>query len=551
MKKTIFSLFLLILFQISAHANITYYLDTAGGSMSNDGRSELTAWSDPSKITNLPVGSDVAVKRGTTLKKTLTINWTGTVDDPVLVHTYGAGAAPIWDGSETLSGSWSRYNSTSIYYATLTTATKVLLIDGSRIKQITWNTNIATTAATMSAGTFTHDATNNLVYVWTPDGTSPSSHAISYGERSYGIYAVPPSGKSYAYIGVTQQSFQWFNVRGAQIGDYDSSEHVDGLVFIDNDIKGTGSSGVRLEGDKMRVLWNRCSDSNTETNSDSSCMMLNHSDGAEIAFNQVTNTRNGSCYEIDFQVTNSRFHDNVGLNCTHQFLEVWDQSNGNKIYNNYGNSAYYSKRALQGVGIKVTKNSDNNDIFNNVMVGFIAAGYKTGATSGHGGNDSNRFHHNTYIDYEGLTGYSGKGYCFGTSQVTEHDDYNNEFKNNLCVSYNGNRMVYFDNNTSVSDGNLFYTSGSFGLWNNSATETFADFKTASGQDSHSIWGDPLIITDYRIGSSSPAFHAGVSSFVTDDIRGNPRPAIPSIGAFEPSDSSWDVQKINVNGVNIK
>jgi hypothetical protein len=121
---------------------------------------------------------------------------------------------------------------------------------------------------------------------------------------------------------------------------------------------------------------------------------------------------------------------------------------------------------------------------------------------------------------------------------------NHTFQNNLVVNVGTNTtaLVYVSDDSTVAlDYNDYWrsTDGNLIRWSNTTTYTqaqWADYKTASSQDAHSINADPLFIsaTDYRLQAGSPAIDAGTDVGLDRDIRDRtvPRGRAQDVGAYE-------------------
>jgi hypothetical protein len=119
-------------------------------------------------------------------------------------------------------------------------------------------------------------------------------------------------------------------------------------------------------------------------------------------------------------------------------------------------------------------------------------------------------------------------------------------KNNIIVGSNGESIIRDLTNINAqlitSDYNCFYNANSGHIFKIDGIDyTLAEWKILYGQDSYSISSDPLLTSDYRLQSTSPAKDTGVNlAEVTDDYEGNPRPLGVStdMGAYE-----WFSKKI--------
>lgn len=142
--------------------------------------------------------------------------------------------------------------------------------------------------------------------------------------------------------------------------------------------------------------------------------------------------------------------------------------------------------------------------------------------------------------------YNNTVYDCANSGVLLTASLSGQFKNNLvwCPDATGHlfrvdRVIAGQSFTS--DYNLLgpYRSGEYRYsWLGTSYTTFSSYKTASGQDGHSINNDPLFANaanhDFRLQSASPAVNAGANVGLFKDIEGHPVPqgGAPDIGAFE-------------------
>jgi hypothetical protein len=128
------------------------------------------------------------------------------------------------------------------------------------------------------------------------------------------------------------------------------------------------------------------------------------------------------------------------------------------------------------------------------------------------------------------------------------------------ILYGNGSLITFRGTNVDCDYNDFYDlppytgTPRFTIWSNWPAgsevlfQSFASYKTASGgQDSHSIYADPLFVSsatsNFRLNAGSPAIQAG--SFIANgnDFAGNPMANPPSIGAFEFVPATATIQSL--------
>ncbi len=139
--------------------------------------------------------------------------------------------------------------------------------------------------------------------------------------------------------------------------------------------------------------------------------------------------------------------------------------------------------------------------------------------------------HNSILVYSTNTSASNTSPIYVSSSPNVHV-LNNATKN-AGVGY----AVYISSSSDFeSDHNSYYTDGStFGYWNGGGAETtFADWQTASEQDSNSIEIDPNFMSDTDLHTFLVILNeAGdPSAGITHDIDGAQRDSLPDIGADE-------------------
>lgn len=108
MKKLLSSLFIIsLLFVLCSPAygdfiSETYYIDSVNGDNENDGKSESSPYKDFTNLLDVKefnAGDKILLKRGSVFSDSLIINGTGTVENPILISTYGEGDNPVFSAS--------------------------------------------------------------------------------------------------------------------------------------------------------------------------------------------------------------------------------------------------------------------------------------------------------------------------------------------------------------------------------------------------------------------------------------------------------------------
>src|SRR5579859_4548416 len=173
----------------------------------------------------------------------------------------------------------------------------------------------------------------------------------------------------------------------------------------------------------------------------------------------------------------------------------------------------------------------NNIIYNSLYIGLSIGGYSKSV----GGSDHIVIVNNSLWD-DGTFGSSG----LGEFQIQYHAT-NNTVGNNIFDGYTlTSKYLMYDYTTSVPnpatlDYNDYYnTAGASSLfeWQSKSVNGFPAYQTASGQEAHSKFADPLYVNitttpyNFDLASGSPAINAGTNLGVNTvgvlDYAGNPR-----------------------------
>ena len=306
-------------------------------------------------------------------------------------------------------------------------------------------------------------------------------------------------------------------------------------------------------------------------------------DGNDIHHCQLGNseslTLNGNV--VDCEVTNNRVHDNNNIGIVFIGFEdtcpdpAQDQARdcvcrGNTVWNikSYGNPAYGRHFSAGGIYVDGgTRILIEKNVAHHCDIGVELASEHFGRASSHvemrenviyrnrigglflGGYDAQRgsttdcfIHHNTF--FENDTRRDGNGELYLEHFVTGNTITHNIFaagRQNLLI---GNAATTNSGNTL--DYNLYFTRSSAEesdwQWLNVTHTGFAAYRTATGNDAHSLFADPLFVNalefDFHLGAGSPAVDAGDAAFTAGsgetDLDGGARigGVRPDIGSDE-------------------
>lgn len=114
---------------------------------------------------------------------------------------------------------------------------------------------------------------------------------------------------------------------------------------------------------------------------------------------------------------------------------------------------------------------------------------------------------------------------------------NNIFYESADTGANVRWLYPADVSDFIFDYNCFYeSSGTVAMINNGGSNytmaQFANYQTATSQDSNSIATDPKVVNTYLLSPDSPCINAGTDVGIDFDYRNYPRDNTPSIGAIE-------------------
>lgn len=188
----------------------------------------------------------------------------------------------------------------------------------------------------------------------------------------------------------------------------------------------------------------------------------------------------------------------------------------------------HSGKTTSGVTVR------NNLITNSHTCGIAFGGYD----EERGSTENCRILNNTL--YNNSTDPDQMG-----SVCVQFDTRNNEFRNNIVYDLAGSGLVandYEQNRGNLFGGNLYWTVGdSKSLWRWKGVEyrTLDSFTDATGDETPSVFADPLFIDaakgDFRLAALSPAIDSGGSASGSGDLDmdSNSRTvSVIDIGAFE-------------------
>jgi hypothetical protein len=561
----------------------TYYLDPAAGSDSNNGTTTGTPWltATHANAQTLSPGDSLLLNRGTTLNANtqgqLLIAGSGSAGNVITVGAYGSGALPAVSGGTVVTG-WT-VQSGATYQATLTASTA---------PGIVWAANQRLTKASSLAAITTNQFwwASNVLYV-NLGGTNPSTLTVTAATFNQ------PFRVTGGYITVQDILLAYGQYQSLAIDQTGNSGPVNVIgCTIQRTGDDTGTSG---HPGSLNVLKGQSGGEIT-----ANTFQDNSNDNLYFGSQSGLGMRGWAIHDNSWVNRQGAAADHIQCNC--QGLSGWDfastiynetfsslgtdSAKGTIIFSDvnggYGTNLRIHDCTIIGgnFGIEFAGASDSefdHIVFDRIgndptSVGFGAATWYGAMYMSTNAPDNVKIHHNVYKNcFRAYSWIGGSGTT--TMQVSNVDVHNDTvidcvnagaylvvpvsgtFRNIIwsCSNVMSNAIVrqsggIVSGQTLSFDYNDYYpqpnTTNNF-HWSGTNYATLAAYKTATGQDAHSISADPLFVDraggDYHLQAGSPAVDAGTP------ITGESFPgSAPDLGAFEYV-ASTTTYRVLVNG----
>lgn len=490
-----------------------------------------------------------------------------------------------YDGNATLCPQLSvTYSGTasSIWYITLAADPYQVYEDGSYLTRVT-------SKGSMTSGTWYYDSGATRLYIQCTDDADPATHTIEAGVRNRCIYVnnqdyitidgihCKNNKGAYAAIDVYDSDYVitqnctvtngstrgiWYHYSSdhGQILDNTISIgylHLDysnifGILIGTYGDSSSACSVVILRGNKIS-----CSVSPTITSSGG--IFAQYATTYEISDNEITAIGEQGLlveYCTNGDVFDNLIHD-IGGDLTATCGMDFSEDTTCSIHDNIVYNVTRASAAIDGVGIFIDVNSTGIDAYKNLVHDCDGTGihfYQCDTSSakqnivyncGKNAGQENQYtgicvgQSNTIQLYNNIIDIGNK---YGIKLVGVADNtYSVTIKNNIVYG-STSYAIHVDSNSEtglVSDyNNFWFTSGSCGSYMGTACATFADWKSTSGQDSHSISANPMFEDvsgrDYHPTESSPGIDTGTDVSLTTDYDGEtiPNGTAPDMGTYE-------------------
>ncbi|RLI40648.1 hypothetical protein DRO59_08780 [Candidatus Bathyarchaeota archaeon] len=511
----------------------SYYVDATLGDDSNPGTISQP-WKTISKVnsSSFSPGDKIYFKRGETWREQLTVSSSGSDGNPITFGAYGTGEKPIIHGGTTIpSDSWSGPNENGVYTYSYSGIIWFVAEDNNLIPHAS--------DATCIDGNWYWDEINQILY-YKPTSGTPSDHIVDRVTR-------PNCINLYNKHHISIQNLNIMLSVDGMIGSAKTHSITD--ITISNCEISKCRWGIKFEGRNGNNNSNIIILNNNLTNNGESIFLGTYDENNEthkncsIIGNTIENTGittgseyweeiiHGNMEAIGLQnLNNSDVTNNHIINgAPDGGIVLW--TNQNSTSNNNLFKGNYLKNLL-GFGIApggaYANNTTNNTVAYNIIVNC-----GQGSSPPYGGLRLNRPQYPSNKIYNNvLVGNDINIYLYSLT-----DDY--IIKNNISfnpVNYHVRRDGEIGNN--VLDYNCYYPDGSSKFLLDGSNYSFSDWKTQTGQDSHSKCLDPSFVDpdngDFHLKAGSPCIDAGVDVGLDRDFDYNPVPwgAGVDIGAFE-------------------
>jgi hypothetical protein len=540
---------------INLVVNGTNYYVKNSGKDNNTGLSDALAWQTISKVnaSSFNPGDTIFFKKGDVWREALTIPSSGTLGHYIVFTSYSIGAKPQIFGS-TQAGGWSKVSGNIwVCSTTLNDPAYGMAHDGQTSDVhgnwpggtyfigndglIMWGHREKTSQVELTVEyDWWYDS--NHIYIYSPTDPTTRYSSVEVSQRQFGINT---SYKDYVTIDGLEFHFQ----QAWGITDVNLTSRKLGLIVTNCTIshlavKGGCGYGVLCKHSNSLIQNNtisECGRRSISMSTSASVTIQNiiienntmyngyHTTGVDIICSSDTN------YINNIIIRNNLVYDPPTNDCVSpesfntEYCFISDQSPTSlgHVSHIYVHNNIFKASSCQGIHFQ---NADHVYIYNNTFYGK-----------------------NLIISGPPL-GIWGFDIMFEGSKTASVDIKNNLFFGNAVNNTNLYSLaIYIGSNVPKgavnSDYNLFYqTDPKVHIYNwlgtNYTISEWAAFRTASGQEEHSIISlNPLFFSssDYHLQQTSPAINKGLNVGLTTDYEGSPISGLPEIGAFEAQLSS--------------
>ena len=473
----------------AADAATTYYVATTG----NDASPGTLAapWKTINHAAQTAVAGDTVLVRGGTYKEFVTVAHSGSAGAGYITFQNYTGESPIVDGTTVSCCAGSirgLFNITSKSYV------KVVGFEIRNFKS-TANTDEPAGIYVTGSGSYVQLLNNKVHDIVT---TAEADNGNAHGIGVYGTATTP-------YSNVTISGNEVYNMKTGWSETMTLDGNVTNFAVTNNTVHDNDNIGIDAAG-----WWGMGPSGHDQT-------MI-----GTISGNTVYNITSGS---------NGAYGGDLGADAIY-----CDGCTQVTIERNVIHDADYGIEAASEVSGHVASavTIRDNLVYDTNQADITIGGYNGSV----GGSDS--------ITIVGNTLYQSASAAGNGFQI-QYKATNNVFKNNIVhLANQGSFLYYFTKLTAAPaamDDNVYYASAAnpTWVWKNKGYSSIASFRTASAQDAHSKYADPLFVNlgghDFHVLGTSPAVGAGTnlgaSVVGTLDLAGNARVVNAiDIGAYE-------------------
>lgn len=505
----------------------TYYVDATGGDDSRSGLSEPAAWKSISKVNNTQFapGDTILFKRGETWRERLTVNSSGSSNSPITYGAYGSGDKPLLLGSEELIGRQWTHQGNNIWRTEI----------GHQARTVFFNKIHDGIAVNMSGFRQNESGRPDEKYEWRLNSSLGSTFLEIYSQGNPSVYyssIEAENSDNVIYVDGDYIKLENLDARGTDGGDF-----LMGIIQVAGDhveishcytsfstVAGIYGNGSRWESDPAHHLIVHDCEVVYTSKVESQAITVG-GDHCEIYRNNVHDNY-GEAIDVWYGARHAEIYDNFVQNTNYYAVGIYVDGGSNvNIYNNYVTKSAYGISIADEVGTyNVSDITIHHNICNDNFVG-IYIGEDVGGDTG----ENIRVYNNTVYGSTSRAAVFKAGFNVDVRNNIFHDPRTAlDVENGNKVALNNN--CYFSPNPGSSF--IAYNGTSYSM------AAFADYKSATGQDSSSMTADPQLRDtaqkDFSLTPGSACIDAGTDIGLVADYAGTsvPQGAGVDIGAVE-------------------
>lgn len=489
---------------------ITYYVDSALGSDSNDGLSASRPWRTIAKVnaTSLTPGTTVLFKRGGFWRDQLNVTHSGTPAAPITFGAYGEGDAPVFCCSDRVTD-WAIHDAAKRVWKAPYAWVSPTLPSFASVDVVYFWGEVGKKKSSI----------DQLVAEWDwyyADGTlyvyaaSAPAH-VEVGKRNYGVLA--PDNAGVRHIVLQDISIKNANYKSIMVGIGNDNWTIKNITAHRNGRREDIEDGGRSN-DRSTIAIRGCSNMLI-----TGCTVyLSGSSGVQITGGSNNIVEHCTIYDTQ----------NSGIHLKASSLRTTD---GNVIRYN---TIYQRPQTANGMNGIVVSDDGINALRDTSVYGNVLYNISENGVFMYGPKN------------EGLTVFNNTAYNCHRSYVMNNVQSAATVMNNIGMNTRGGWHPIFSldstpsHNKTVNHNLWLKTGTNASVTQNGFTtyQTLTAWNAATGLDAESRQADPLFINaaanDFRLQSASPAIDAGVDMGITTDISGTPIPQglEPDMGAYE-------------------